>query len=134
MIGGRTFARIRNRIPAAVRDPVELMLAKNSVLLTTGWHRSRKEMASVNAAGEPIPWITYPALRFLEPRIRKSFKVFEFGSGLSTLWWAKRVSKVVSVEHDKDWHDLVAKDAPKNVEMLFRDGDEYVQSASGRTF
>jgi hypothetical protein len=131
---GQLFARVRNRIPAKLRDPVELLFAKNSVLRTTGWHRSRQEMASVDAAGEPIPWITYPAIRFLEPRIKKNFRVFEFGSGLSTLWWAKRVSQVVSVEHDKEWHRLVSERAPDNVRYLFADGETYVQSAAGEQY
>lgn len=30
--------------------------------------------------------------------------VFEYGSGGSTLFWASRVSSVISVEHDRDWY------------------------------
>ena len=131
---GRTFARVRNRLPALVRDPLELLFARNSVLLTTGWRRSRKELASVDANGDPIPWITYPALRFLDPRIERGFKVFEFGSGLSTLWWAERVSEVVSVEHDPEWHRIVAQRLPPNVSLLLADGDDYVRAASGQTY
>lgn len=128
---GRTFARIRERLPTAIRNPVELFLAKNSVLHTTGWLRSRKEMRSVNADGGPIPWITYPAIRFLEQRVQKPFKVFEFGSGFSTLWWAKRVSSVTSVEHDKAWLDRVALGLPANASISFAEGEIYVQSAQG---
>lgn len=128
---GRTFARIRPHLPGILRDPLELFLAKNSVIQTTGWLRSRHEGASVDSKGEPIPWITYPAIRFLETRIDKNFKVFEFGSGLSTLWWAKKVAEIVSVEHDRRWHERVSKMAPLNVSLLFAEGDEYVQSAKG---
>lgn len=131
---GRTFARVRERVPSFVRNPAELFLAKNSVLRTTGWLRSRQEKRPVNADGEPIPWIAYPALRFLEARVQKSFKVFEFGSGMSTLWWAKRVSSVNSVEHDKDWYDRVAPSLPPNASITFADGEEYVQSAAGQDF
>lgn len=128
---GRTFARVRERLPTLLRNSAELLLAKNSVLRTTGWLRSRKEKRSVDAHGEPIPWITYPAIRFLEQRVQKSFKVFEFGSGLSTLWWAKRVSSVDSVEHDRQWLDRIAPGLPANASLKFADGDEYIRSAQG---
>lgn len=131
---GRTFSRIRNQLPTQLRNPAELLLAKNSVLRTTGWLRSRKELRSVDANGEPIPWISYPAIRFIEERVRKSFQVFEFGSGLSTLWWAKRAGNVTSVEHDKAWFDLVAPSLPANASLKFADGDAYVQSVQGQLY
>ena len=76
-LAGRAFARVRPRLPMVLRDPPELFLAKNSALRTTGWLRSRREHASVDDAGEPIPWITYAAMRFLEPRVGKDLRVFE---------------------------------------------------------
>lgn len=133
-LGGKTFARIRNSIPAAARDPLELFLAKNSMLATTGWNRSRRELASVDADGRPVPWITYPAIRFLEPRITATFNIFEFGSGLSTLWWADRAASITSVEHDRGWHERIAKKAPANARLLLEDGDGYIQAASGQIY
>jgi len=47
--------------------------------------------------------MTYPAIRFLERRLSNSLEVFEFGSGNSTLWWAERVSRIDSCEHDAQW-------------------------------
>ena len=34
--------------------------------------------------------------------------VFEFGSGGSTLWLASRAKRLVSIEHDADWHNVIA--------------------------
>lgn len=34
-------------------------------------------------------------------------KVFEWGSGRSTIWYALRASQVVAVEHDAGWHKWV---------------------------
>lgn len=49
------------------------------------------------------PWWTYAAIktveRFLVDR-NGAAEVFEFGAGASTVWLAKRVATVVSVEHD----------------------------------
>lgn len=52
--------------------------------------------------------------------------VFEYGCGNSTLWWASRVQRVVSCEHDQSWYGEVKKTVPGNVELhhipLERDG------------
>lgn len=131
---GRTFAKVREQLPTQIRNPAELFLAKNSVLRTTGWLRSRKEKRPVSADGEPIPWIAYPAIRFLEQRVQKSFKVFEFGSGLSTLWWAERVSTITAVEHDPEWVDRVSPSLPANASLLLAQGDAYVESLGAQQY
>lgn len=70
-----------------------------------GWVLSREKCAPQTASGEPLPWLTYPAIRFLEPRIRKTLTVFEWGSGNSTRWWSSRVRVIASCEHNKGWYD-----------------------------
>jgi methyltransferase family protein len=82
-----------------------------------GWFRSFEERAPVDRQGEPIPWYTYPAIEFLRTRVRPEMTVFEYGCGNSTLWWAKRVAQVVSVEHDSDWHRRIATRVPPNVTL-----------------
>lgn len=80
-----------------------------------GWFRSAREGAAVDRAGRPIPWYTYPAIDFLAPRVAADLEVFEYGSGNSTHWWAKRAARVFSVEHDEAWFERVAPSAPANV-------------------
>jgi hypothetical protein len=88
-------------------------------LKSLGWDRTIVSHQAVNAEG-PVPWITYPALRMLERVVRPEFKVFEYGAGNSSLWWAARVAEVVSVEHDTEWAEHVAKRAPKHLTVLSR--------------
>ena len=90
-------------------------LYKTGPLKDDGWFRSFREHASVDANGNPIPWITYPAIEFLGKRINNQLSVFEYGCGNSTLWWASRVKEIISVEHDKRWHDKFAPIVPINV-------------------
>jgi hypothetical protein len=52
------------------------------------------------------PWWTYSAIAEVEQFLKNcdhKAQVFEYGSGASTIWLAKRCAKVVSVEHDKAW-------------------------------
>ena len=67
--------------------------------------------------GLPVPWITYPAQHFLEQRLRHNLRVFEYGAGNSTLWWAGKVNEVVSVEHDASWYAALASKIPANVTL-----------------
>jgi methyltransferase family protein len=68
---------------------------------------SRKE--SVDSAGEPIPWYTYPAIEFIRGLDFGNKSVFEYGSGNSTLFWSRIAARVVSVEDDESWHARVAQ-------------------------
>jgi predicted O-methyltransferase YrrM len=56
----------------------------------------------------PRPWITFGAIHFVESRLDPRARIFEFGAGGSTLFWASRAREVYSVEHDPDWSRQVA--------------------------
>jgi tRNA A58 N-methylase Trm61 len=55
--------------------------------------------------GNPLPWFTYPSIHFIKNRLKTTHRVFEFGSGNSTLWFANQVQQVVSLEHDLEWYN-----------------------------
>lgn len=50
-----------------------------NALVTTGWLNSLANGQPINAAGEPIPWYTYPAIDFVQTKIQPHFRVFEWG-------------------------------------------------------
>lgn len=54
------------------------------------------------------PWITFEAIDFLKTHLKSSDKVFEYGGGGSTLFFAKRVSEVVTVEHNEEWFKILS--------------------------
>jgi hypothetical protein len=51
-----------------------------------------------------LPWLGYRAIRHLEGLLEPDWKVLEFGSGMSTLWFAKRCHTVVSIEDNEQWY------------------------------
>ena len=73
-------------------------LWKDGYLRDHGWFRSFGERSPVDAAGRPVPWMGYCVIDFLEERLTRDFRIFEFGSGGSTLFWASRCAEVVSYE------------------------------------
>jgi len=95
----------------------------------SGWLNSLATGKPVNKASEPVPWLTYPAIDFLEPRLKPEWKVLEYGSGQSTLWWANKVAKVHAVEHDRRWFDMVHNNLPANVSIDLRSTrEEYIEA------
>ena len=68
-----------------------------------------------------VPFITYPAFRQLQRMIRPDAKVFEYGCGGSSLWWAANAVQVTSVEHNPGWAAWVAKSAPPNLTIVTRE-------------
>ncbi|MEF8708977.1 MAG: FkbM family methyltransferase [Candidatus Accumulibacter propinquus] len=91
-----------------------VLLRRQGPLFEDGWFRSFREQRPVNAAGHPIPWLTYPALDFLVSRLDPSLSVFEYSCGHSTLWWAGKVQRIVAVEHDPAWVAEIQNRLPTN--------------------
>lgn len=111
--------------PARLRSL--LSFNKKGYLKEIGWFTSFEGLSPVDRHGNPIPWVTYSFIDFIKERITKDHKVFEFGSGNSTYFYAKYAASVVSVEHDKSWYDKIVNTKPENSEMIFTelqtDGD-----------
>lgn len=58
------------------------------------------------------PWWTYPAIEFVNDYLSthpQQACIFEYGSGASTIWLAKRAQSVISIEHDPTWHAQLNK-------------------------
>jgi predicted O-methyltransferase YrrM len=115
MPGSRITQRLAG-LPRSIPE-VNRSLQHLANLRELGWHESVGCGASVDADGGPLPWYTYPCIEWLAARLKGDDKVFEFGAGSSTLWYAARVRRVVSVEHDRAWYSQLIESVPENVEL-----------------
>ena len=82
----------------------------------------------VNKKDVNFPWWTYSFTDFFVLRINNSTKIFEYGSGNSTIFLSKIVNDIVAVENDKKWFDLLRTMINKNVRLIFKNQDSYVNS------
>ncbi|MBS0664172.1 MAG: FkbM family methyltransferase [Verrucomicrobia bacterium] len=107
-------------------------LTLDGYLTETGWVRSVREGAVVAADGTPLPWTTYPFIEFIGPRLRPEWRVFEYGSGASTLYYAQRVHTVMAVEHDRPFAESLRPKLPANVTLLVREqgSTEYAEAVT----
>lgn len=92
-------------------------LALDGYLWETGWTRSTQEGTLVGRDGSPRPWATYSFIEFILPRLRPEWTVFEYGSGSSTLFYAARVARVVTIEHDPAFAAGLRPSLPTNAEL-----------------
>lgn len=59
------------------------------------------------AAHPEDPWLTPLAIQFLSAWLQKTDRGLEFGSGRSTLWFARRVASLTSIEHSPAWYERI---------------------------
>jgi len=67
------------------------------------------------------PWISYDAQAVLAGHLSPASRVLEFGSGMSTLWYARHAGQVVSLEHDRQWYELIAHRLERFGNVKYRD-------------
>lgn len=129
-----TFDKIaRKLLPKTVyqnlyllRHLQKLSTRKGSYLVETGYINSIKKFEPINNEGDPIPWMNYSFIDFLELRINKTMDVFEYGSGYSTLYLSDKVHSVTSVEFDKEWFEKMraSLNEKDNCNVIYRPDSE----------
>lgn len=102
---------------------VKSQIAKNKI----GWRKSFMEGFSQDDNGNPIPWMTYSFIDFISDKLNKNHTIFEYGCGASTLFFAPKVKKIVTLESNAMWKRLMEARLTKagitNVEIiLMEDG------------
>jgi hypothetical protein len=73
----------------------------------------------------PIPWIALPAWRYIKNTVPQNAVVFEWGSGMSTIWYEKHFREVHAVEDDPAWHHTILRRL-QSAKVYLLDGDEYI--------
>ena len=110
----------------------------------TSWKKSFLDGISQDENGNYIPWMTYPAIAFLDNYLSKDHDIFEFGCGASTLFFSQRAQSVTGLETNARWLDITQKMLEEkqvnNVEItLMEDGldnpnYEILPQESGKKF
>lgn len=71
--------------------------------------KSIDEKCCLDKDGNPLPWYTYPAIEYLKQFDYSDKNIFEYGHGMSSLFWAQRSKKVISTEDNPKWLDELSK-------------------------
>ena len=103
------------RRPYGVGAPLNIYMFVPSRLvrhLKTAWSDPRYFVNRLRVVAYQLthpaePWLTQDAVRAIKGFLTGDMRAFEWGSGKSTVWLARHVQQVVSVEHDPPWHARV---------------------------
>ena len=107
----------------------QLKSVNESYLIESGWFESKLNN-SCYFAGEFFPWITFPAIDYLNKLSFKNLTILEFGSGASTIYFSDRAKKVISFEFDSAYYSVITAATQKytNLEIYNFDFSLYLNS------
>lgn len=112
---------IRAKARALAEMGIALKHAPRSARFLPSWFRSLRPGHGPLQDG--LPWMSFAAIRWLEGYLGPTTSVFEYGMGGSTLFLARRVRRLVSVESDPRWFDMVSRairdEGRSNAELRF---------------
>lgn len=78
-----------------------------------------------DASGNPMPLFTYPCIEYLTQFDLSRKRVFEWGAGMSTLFWMTRAASVVSIENNPAWFERLRPQVAANVRLVLDDSDGF---------
>lgn len=71
-------------------------------------------LAKITNRRAELPLLGFRAIKHLAGLIQPDWKILEFGSGMSTVWFARRCQQLVSIEINPEWHGIVQSALEKN--------------------
>lgn len=103
----------------------------------------REGLRRTSALELGLPWFSYGAIDALNALVRPEWTVVEYGSGGSTLFFASKVARVITAEHDPLWAERVAEEGSRrglsNIEVRtpaadFSNAENLLASPYGSVF
>lgn len=99
--------------------PIGAILGPLNFSLRTGHFRSAIAQKCMDAKGRPLPYYTYPAIRYLSEIDFSECDILEFGGGQSTFWWDERSKSVLTLEEDEAWSNYVAIGVTQKTKVVY---------------
>ena len=107
-----------------IKATLLMLPEKKGYIWEAGFLRSFRTKRPLSVKGEDIPWLTYPFIDFIGERLQPSFRLFEFGAGASTRYYARHVASVDTVEHNSKWVPKLTEEEKKKIQVYIRPPDQ----------
>lgn len=113
---GRGWRRFNPRLKT-MKFSIQIIRSETQKHYLLEWIRSLKEGYSLD---KPSPWLTFDSISFIKKWLQPGAKVFEYGSGGSTLFWLSQGATCVTIEHNPDWFVIVQKNLKNSDRIDYR--------------
>ena len=106
-------------------EELHLSFLTNKLRTEYGFLESSRKNIPVNDKNEIIPMYTYPCYEWLNSIDWTDNKVFEYGTGYSTIWWQNKNVNYHAVEDNKQWYDMIEN----KTNIIYKPGyHKYIES------
>jgi hypothetical protein len=110
----------------------EMFLASCTNILRNlyGFIQSVEQGGAFDKEGNELPLYTYPTIEYLTQFDFSEKRVFEFGSGGSTLFWMRRSKEVISAENHLEWSRKLTHQLNERARIVHAEGPEFPRAIS----
>lgn len=78
-----------------------------------------------NPVHDGVPWLPFELTEWIDNHVSENTRMFEYGSGGSTIHLAQRVKNLITVEHNPAWHSMLSAELEKrhltHIQYLLRE-------------
>lgn len=107
---------------------------RRSWLLSPKYILSRVKQKRYFKRNQDKPWLTAAANMILSENLNENFRVLEFGSGRSTLYFASLCDEIYSREHDLAWYEKIKIELSKYENIKYSYFDSLVEYSKVNEF
>lgn len=104
---------------------------RDSYLVKKGYIKSFYQSEPVNYLGNPVPWMNYSVVEFLNNRLNENLNMFEYGSGNSTIYFSSLVKYITSIEYNIEWYNRIKGllEKRENIRLIYQPlGEDYINA------
>lgn len=116
---------LRPDVVAMSRGEMYLASCSNILRYGHGFVTSTNLSEPKDASGNWIPLFTYPCIEYLQQFDLLQKRVFEWGSGASTLYWMQRAKSVTSIENNRSWFEAMSGMKNEKVKLVLDETDQF---------
>lgn len=87
--------------------------------LKYGYTNTKVTQKPVDTNNNPLPWFTYPAIEYLSQLDLSGKRIFEWGSGNSSRFFASHCKEIVSIESNEEWYSYGKFNLLPNQKIIF---------------
>ncbi len=93
-----------------------------------GYALSNLHQRPIDIENQELPWFTYPAIEYVSQFNLQDKSIFEWGSGYSSLFFARRCKNIISIESNQNWYKELSQKSLGNQKIFLKSEESFARS------